>query len=212
MSAYAHMKSPWTQEVSMEWNDKINRVNIPPGETLWVTGTAAFGPPAGEEKATNPKDAVAGSKLPLHLWPNTATVAGTLGLLDGALKYGRMNWRVSGVRATVYYDAIRRHLDAWLEGEDFASDSQVAHLGHALAGLAILVDAGAAGKVVDDRLPAGGYHRLASRATPSVARLRKLHADKDPYHYTIADTTRTGMDAQRATPQPFDSPPSNPEE
>ena len=50
----------------------------------------------GELKETNPKDAIGSQKLPLHLWPTTATAMGCLGLLDGALKYGRANWRVSG--------------------------------------------------------------------------------------------------------------------
>ena len=49
-------------------------------------------------KPTNPKDAVGSDKLPLHLWPTTATVVGALGLLDGALKYGRSNFRAVGVR------------------------------------------------------------------------------------------------------------------
>lgn len=52
-------------------------------------------------KPTNPKDAIGSSKLPLHLWPTTATVVGCMALLDGALKYGRSNWRPGGVRALV---------------------------------------------------------------------------------------------------------------
>ena len=34
-------------------------------------------------KPTNPKDAIGSDKLPLHLWPSTATALGCLGLLDG---------------------------------------------------------------------------------------------------------------------------------
>lgn len=140
------------------------------------------------DKPTNPKDLIGSSKLPMHLWPNTATVYGVLGLLDGALKYGRSNWRAAGVRASIYYDAARRHLDAWFEGEEYAPDSGLPHLAHALACIAILIDARAAGKLVDDRMFEGGYLDLVREMTPHVERLKALHADRPaPHHYTIAD-------------------------
>lgn len=138
-------------------------------------------------KPTNPKDAIGSDKLPLHLWPETATAMGCLGLLDGALKYGRANFRAIGVRATIYVDAAKRHLNAWLEGEDADRDSGLPHLAHALACLAILVDAQAAGKLTDDRQIAGGYRALVERLTPHVARLKAHHAGKNPRHYTIRD-------------------------
>lgn len=139
-------------------------------------------------KPTNPKDAIGANKLPLHLWPTTATVLGSLGLLDGMLKYGRSNFRAVGVRASIYYDAAFRHLNAWFEGEDTDPDSGLPHLAHALACLAILVDAEAAGKLTDDRMVAGGYRDLVDSLTPHVARLKDLHAGRDPKHYTIADS------------------------
>ena len=67
-------------------------------------------------KPSNPKDAIGSDKLPLHLWPALASAEGSLALLDGALKYGRSNFRVAGVRASIYNDALRRHMDAWFEG------------------------------------------------------------------------------------------------
>lgn len=142
-------------------------------------------------KPTNPKDAIGSDKLPLHLWPEAATALGCLGLLDGALKYGRANFRAIGVRSTIYVDACRRHLNAWIEGEDLDPDSGLPHLSHALACLAILVDAQAAGKLNDDRQFPGGYRALVTELTPHVARLRALHASRAPKHYTIADA-RTG--------------------
>jgi len=138
-------------------------------------------------KPTNPKDAIGSDKLPLHLWPNTATAAGCVALLDGGLKYGRTNYRALGVKASIYIDACKRHLDAWFEGEDAASDSGVPHLGHALACLAILVDAQAAGQMVDDRQFPGGYQKLVDDLTPLVKELKERHEGKDPHHYTIAD-------------------------
>ncbi|MDH1234465.1 dATP/dGTP diphosphohydrolase domain-containing protein [Stutzerimonas stutzeri] len=140
-----------------------------------------------ELKATNPKDAIGSSKLPIHLWPTTASAMGSIGLLDGMLKYGRANWRASGVRASIYFDAANRHLNAWFEGEECDPDSGVPHLAHALACLAIIVDAQAAGKLNDDRQHKGGYRALINELTGHVGRLKEMHADKAPKHFTIAD-------------------------
>lgn len=138
-------------------------------------------------KPSNPKDLIGSNKIPLHLWPETASLTGALALLDGGLKYGRSNFREIGVRSSIYYDAARRHLNAWFEGEDNDPDSGLPHLGHALACLAILVDAQAAGKLNDDRMVKGGYRALINDLTPHVARLKELHKDKNPRHYTIQD-------------------------
>ena len=138
-------------------------------------------------KPTNPKDAIGINKVPLHLWPETATVLGSMALLEGATKYGRANWRVAGVRASIYVDACRRHLARWFEGEGQDADSGVAHLGHALACLAILVDAQAAGKLVDDRQYPGGFHGLLDAATAEVQAIRERHASQNPHHWTIED-------------------------
>jgi hypothetical protein len=143
--------------------------------------------PDASLKDTNPKDAIGSDKLPLHLWPTTATAAGSIALLCGALKYGRANWRHAGVRATIYADAIRRHLDAWLEGEEVDPDDGVPHLWAILAGTAILVDAKAAAKLTDDRHTAGGYREFVSESTAHVKRLKELHKGRNPKHYTIAD-------------------------
>lgn len=141
-------------------------------------------------KDTNPKDAIGSQKLPLHLWPSTATAMGCLGLLDGALKYGRANWRASGVRASIYFDAASRHLNAWFEGEEQDPDSGLPHLAHALACLAIVVDAEAAGLLVDDRQVQGGYRALISKLTQLVPELQEVHADRAPKHFTIADQVK----------------------
>lgn len=136
-------------------------------------------------KPTNPKDAIGSNKLPLHLWPNTATAMGCVAMANGALKYGRANFRAVGVRASIYYDAAKRHLDAWFEGEEHDQDDGVPHLAAALACIAIIIDARATGKLNDDRATPGGYHALTKELTPHIARLKKLHADKNPTHYTI---------------------------
>lgn len=140
-------------------------------------------------KPSNPKDIIGSDKLPFHLWPETATILGSLALEDGALKYGRSNFRAIGVKASIYYDAARRHLNAWFEGQDTDPDSGLPHLAHLLACVAILVDAGAHDQLNDDRQFSknSGYLKLLAVMTPHVKRLKEKHADKSPKHYTIGD-------------------------
>lgn len=117
-----------------------------------------------------------------------ASALGSLGLLDGMLKYGRSNWRHAGVRATIYTDAIERHLHRWKEGLELDPDSGLPQFAHILACSAIITDAQAAGMLMDDRLTRGqGSIVLLDALTPHVDRLKALHAHRAPRHYTIAD-------------------------
>ena len=138
-------------------------------------------------KPTNPKDAIGSDKLPIHLWPSTATALGCIAMLNGMLKYGRSNFRAVGVKTSIYIDAAKRHLDAFFEGEECDPDDGVPHLAAALACIAIIVDARAAGKLNDDRQVAGGYRALVEELTPHIKRLKELHKDRAPKHYTKAD-------------------------
>ena len=138
-------------------------------------------------KGTNPKEAIGSDKMPLHLWPETASLLGCLGMLEGALKYGRSNFREAGVKASVYYDACRRHLNKWFEGEEEDPDSGLDHLAHALACIAIIVDARAAGKLNDDRMYKGGYVKMIDELTPHVKRMKAKYKSKNPKHWTRKD-------------------------
>jgi len=154
-----------------------------------------------DTKLTNPKDVLGSSKVPLHLWPTTATVMGSLALLDGACKYGRSNWREAGVRSSIYFDAALRHLFAYWEGQDNDSDSGLPHLAHALACMAILIDAKGAGKLNDDRAYPGGYLSVLAEATPMVNAIKTKHADKNPKHYTLRTTPEkkaAGLDTRNS--------------
>jgi hypothetical protein len=137
-------------------------------------------------KPTNPKDAIGSDKLPLHLWPDHVSALGSLAMLEGALKYGRANFRAIGVKASIYHDALKRHIAGWWEGEDADPDSGLPHLAHALACIAILVDAAAGGKLADDRAYPGGHRLAVDALTPHVKRLKEKYADRAPTHYTIA--------------------------
>lgn len=140
-----------------------------------------------DSNTLNPKDAIGDAKLPLFLWPETATATGCIAMLNGMLKYGRSNFRAVGIRSSIYVAACKRHINAWFEGEECDKDDGVPHLAAALACLAIIVDAKAAGKLLDDRMVEGGYRKLCDELTPHVARLKKLHESRNPKHYTIED-------------------------
>ncbi|HZX51505.1 MAG TPA: dATP/dGTP diphosphohydrolase domain-containing protein [Pseudomonas sp.] len=142
-------------------------------------------------KETNPKDQLGSLKLPLHLWPMSATAFGCIGLANGMLKYGRSNWRHAGVRPSIYVDAAMRHLTDWFEGNEVDPEDGVHNLAGALACLAILVDAKVTGKLVDDRnFNGAGWREARALMEPHMSRLLDIHAGKSPKHYTIADAAQ----------------------
>lgn len=137
---------------------------------------------------TNLKDALGSMKLPLALWPTTASAIGSLGILEGKVKYGLVNWRATPVRISIYLDALQRHIDAYREGEETAPDSEVPHLGNALACIAIIVDAKTNGTLIDDRpFSNQGYRKLIDKLTPLVREISNQYKDKKPHHFTIQD-------------------------
>jgi hypothetical protein len=107
--------------------------------------------PKSKADTVNPKDLVGNTKVSISKLPVIAVIEGAMAMMDGAEKYGPYNWRDKEVKASVYVDAALRHLYCWFEGQELASDSLVHHLGHAIACCAILLDARAHGKLVDDR-------------------------------------------------------------
>ncbi len=106
------------------------------------------------KKDTNPKDAVGTAKVPLlSVLPFRVLSGVALALLEGARKYGRHNYRLAGVRASVYVDALGRHIGAWWEGEDIDPDSGLSHIDKAIATLVVLRDSMHQGNWNDDRPP-----------------------------------------------------------
>ena len=137
------------------------------------------------EKPTNPKDALAVSKLPLHLVPSTLNIFAALAFAEGAAKYGAYNWRAAGVRASVYVSALERHLARWKNGEDVDPKTKVPHLSSALACIGIILDAGLCGKLTDDRPTAApGTSDLIDRGEDIVAHLLEIFRDRNPRHHT----------------------------
>lgn len=140
-------------------------------------------------KATNPKDAAAFDKAPLHLVPASFKAYTALALAEGAMKYGSWNWRAAGVRASVYVSALQRHIDKWFNGEEFDPETGVPHLANAAACLAVLIDSKAQMNMTDDRPPRQyGLPDLVNKDLPhAIAGLREKFADKNPKHWTIND-------------------------
>lgn len=136
----------------------------------------------------NPKDAAGDKKVPLALLSPIAKAHWAAAQFSGAEKYGRWNWRIAGVRASVYLSAAQRHLDAYMSGERHDPVDGTHHLGNAMACMAILLDAEAAGKVIDDRPPSVDLRPAYAEVQDTMAKLREQYADVAPRHYTIEDT------------------------
>lgn len=125
--------------------------------------------PMGKEyKETNPKDAVGVRKARWFSYlPLRVLIGVGLALLEGARKYGRHNYRIAGVRASVYVDAVVcGHLMPWMEGEDLDPDTAeldadgkpipgtgANHIDKAIASLIVLRDSMYEGNWEDDRPP-----------------------------------------------------------
>lgn len=103
------------------------------------------------KKDTNPKDIIGMKKAPISTLSCAVLYEMGLGMLEGARKYGRHNYRVLGVSATIYYDAAMGHLMDWWEGEDIDPDSGLSHVIKAMTALAVLRDSMLMGNWIDDR-------------------------------------------------------------
>jgi len=144
------------------------------------------GPSSPMTKATNPKDAIASGKAPLHLVPTSFKAYTALALAEGMMKYGAWNWRAAGVRASVYVSALERHLGKWFNGEECDPKTGVPHLANASACLAVLIDSMTQGNLTDDRpIPQSCLPVLIDKQLPEgVAVLRDQFGTCAPTHYT----------------------------
>lgn len=137
-------------------------------------------------KDTNPKDMRGVKKAPISSIPTQVISEVGVAMLEGALKYGRHNYRHAGVRASVYYDATMRHITQWWEiGENIDKDSGMHHITKAIASLCVLRDAMINDMCTDDRPPStkNFYPELDKK----VEELLEKYKDYDPIHYNIED-------------------------
>lgn len=131
------------------------------------------------EKQGNPKDRAGRSKVALSNVPLQVLMEVALAMTEGSWKYGRHNYRISDVYASVYFDAAMRHMFAWFEGEDTDPDSGLSHVTKAIATLTVLQDALMNGKVIDDRppRPADPISDANTVSQRMQDKLRDMHGD-----------------------------------
>lgn len=105
-------------------------------------------------KHSNPKEAFGVRKLIFSVIPFSVLWEVGIGMLEGALKYGRHNYEVMGIRASTYMDAtVARHLMRWWSGEDIDKDSKLNHVTKAICSLVVLRAGMINGNWTDDRPP-----------------------------------------------------------
>jgi hypothetical protein len=121
----------------------------------------------------NPKDLIGSKKISTFVVPDTAIFHLATAHMDGARKYGRYNWREKAVQASIYLDAIKRHLAAYSAGEEKAEDSGVLHLAHVMGCCSILIDAAIHDKLIDDRHKSPQMLELLKELNAFAAERRK---------------------------------------
>jgi hypothetical protein len=133
-----------------------------------------------ETKPSNPKDAFGIKKASISCVSSPVLMELGIAMQEGACKYGRHNYRVIGVRGSVYYDATMRHLMSWWEGEDLDPDSGLSHITKAIASLVVLRDSMMQQKFTDDRPPKSAPW-IGDLNAKSEALFEKYPDPKSPY-------------------------------
>jgi hypothetical protein len=165
------------------------------GDIVYVDAPAAHEPGG---KATNPKDAIGDNKLPAHLVSPIIKAYQAIAHFLGNIKYGAWNYRAGGARASIYYGACNRHLDAWWEGQRCDPVDGTPHLANALACIGILIECEEGGNLTDDRPPSriAAYERLRKEFEGTMVKVREQYKHKAPRHWTIADTKLSAFEAR----------------
>lgn len=102
-------------------------------------------------KAADPKAQYGSQKPSTFSIPPVSILQLGEAMEHGANKYGRMNWRGTEVKSSVYYNAAMRHLMQWRDGAMVDEDSGLHPLAHVMACCAILIDAEKQDTLFDDR-------------------------------------------------------------
>lgn len=136
------------------------------------------------QPSANPKQAFGDKKIPLGLVPRSFINGTSLGLAEGMMKYGAWNFRSTKVEAMTYVSAVLRHFEAYIHGENCDPVTKVPHLYSAAAGLAILIDTGVQGTLIDNRPPKQDTSAQVKEIEEVLAHLKELYKDHKPVHYT----------------------------
>lgn len=155
-----------------------------------------------DTKPSNPKDIVGSTKVAMSYVPANVEAEIAVGMMEGAFKYGRHNYRVVGVRASIYYDAARRHLMAWWEGEDVDKASSLSHISKAISSLVVLRDAMIRDNWDDDRPPKSklGWldelNRVASEVIARFPEPKKAYTERYAARVAELDEVCAQVDAR----------------
>jgi hypothetical protein len=140
---------------------------------------------------TNPKDLLAQLKLDPTLIPETAIIEEALAWYEGALKYGRYNWRMKRVKVSVYLAAIYRHIFKFIAGDWSDSHTMIAHMAYVRCCAGIIIDAQKYGCLVDDRPPRGKGFNVESYLDNDIPKviehLKHLFRKETPKQYVLGD-------------------------
>lgn len=117
----------------------------------------------------NPKESEAKTRVPLSLCPPVALIHMAAVFREGCTRVGRWayNWRFAPTSMSKYLDALERHTQALKDGEWLDPKSGFPHLAHIMSNAAIMLDAKAAGTLVED-MP---------KVTTGVSALLKHYSD-----------------------------------
>lgn len=153
------------------------------------------------QKLSNPKDQAANGRIPMHMVPDTLVLYAAMAFAEGDSKYVAYNFRIAGVRASVYISALRRHLMRYVNGEWADKKTKVPHLASVAACVAILIDGHVTQTIVDDRPPAVDLSDEIERAEEIIAHVYALNKDKRPagVSYTIASPATPTLESALAT-------------
>lgn len=150
---------------------------------------------------SNPKTLTGRRKLPMiSVIPPTALLYLGMAMkygaydapkVDGSKGYGPYNWRDQPIEASVYVDALVRHVLRWWDGTDIDPDSGKPELAHAMATLAILADAIENGTVIDDRpnVKREVAARILARETVSKVGVTNVDRNESGEHREVASGT-----------------------
>lgn len=129
----------------------------------------------------NPKAMCGRTKARFCFTPPAPLVLVGKVMQSGAEKYGPFNWRDDPIKASDYYDAINRHLQAWFDGETHDPESGINHLAHVAACCFVVMDASDCCSLIDDR-PQGGKAAATMAFLKNAYENRLVHvSDMSPY-------------------------------
>lgn len=156
--------------------DLIGHPRVTAAETVDVLGEVTR--TVTEAQAPQDPKAKFGATKPSYgLISGAADALTALAMEDGARKYGAFNFRESQVEVMTYAHACLRHVKAWIDRQDFTSDTHVPNIGAARACLDIIMDAMAAGTAIDNRPRPGGAAAVQDAAQ---AWKKAVAAGEDP--------------------------------